>query len=97
MRKSSIILNTARGGIINEDDLFEALQSDEIAGAGIDVWTVEPPTKDMHGRFFGLKNCIALPHLGGSTEEAQRLGCMGAVDIVSEYLSGKGAARNRVY
>lgn len=96
MKSSSIIINTARGGIVDEDALYHALTTDQVAGAGIDVWITEPPTRALYGKFFDLPNVIALPHLGGSTEEAQRKGCMGAVDIVVDYLA-EGVEKNRVY
>ncbi|MCX8029398.1 MAG: phosphoglycerate dehydrogenase [Brevinematales bacterium] len=68
MKPSVRIINCARGGIINEQDLADALNSGRIAGAAIDVYSVEPP---VNNPLIGAKNCIVVPHLGASTEEAQ--------------------------
>ncbi len=68
MKPSVRIINCARGGIINEQDLADALNSGRIAGAAIDVFSKEPPVDNP---LIGAKNCIVVPHLGASTEEAQ--------------------------
>ncbi|MCS7299130.1 MAG: phosphoglycerate dehydrogenase [Spirochaetia bacterium] len=68
MKPSVRIINCARGGIINEKDLADALNSGRIAGAAIDVFSTEPP---VNNPLIGAKNCIVVPHLGASTEEAQ--------------------------
>ncbi len=67
MKKSSFLINTSRGEIINEKDLIEALESDEIAGAGLDVYSQEPLPQDHKLRF--LPNAFLLPHLGYVTVE----------------------------
>lgn len=86
MKPTSIIINTARGPLINEIDLADALKNNVIAGAGLDVLTHEPPEKN--NPLFGLDNCIITPHISWSTIEARsRL-----LDIVAEnikaYISG---------
>lgn len=96
LKSSAIIINTARGGIIDEPALAASLRRGEIAGAGIDVWGTEPPTTDTYAELIGMGNVVALPHLGGSTDEVTKVGCMNAVDICFDYLEGK-PARNRVY
>ncbi|KAI5451679.1 hypothetical protein NCC49_001660 [Naganishia albida] len=96
LRPSAIIINTARGGIIDETALATALREGQIAGAGIDVWGTEPPTTERYAELIGMQNVVALPHLGGSTDEVTKVGCMNAVDIAFDYLEGK-PARNRVY
>ncbi|MGC8766259.1 MAG: phosphoglycerate dehydrogenase [Brevinematia bacterium] len=68
MKPKVRIINCARGGIINEQDLADALNSERIAGAAIDVFSKEPPVGNP---LIGAKNCIVVPHLGASTEEAQ--------------------------
>ena len=68
MKPTCRIINCARGGIINEDDLYDALDKGVIAGAALDVFTQEPPENE---RFRDLPNCLVTPHLGASTEEAQ--------------------------
>ncbi len=68
MKPNARIINVARGAVINEDDLYDALESKRITGAALDVFAEEPPT---NRRFEKLDNCIVTPHLGASTEEAQ--------------------------
>jgi len=68
MKPTARLVNCARGGIINEDALYEALSNKRIAGAALDVYPKEPPENT---RFSEFEECIATPHLGASTEEAQ--------------------------
>jgi D-3-phosphoglycerate dehydrogenase len=68
MKKTAFVINVARGGLIDEADLAAALRAGEIAGAGIDVFTSEPPTDDM---LTSAPNIVVTPHLGASTDEAQ--------------------------
>lgn len=67
MKKSAFLINTSRGSIINENDLIEALKSNQIAGAGIDVYNIEPLPDNHKLRF--LPNALLLPHLGYVTAE----------------------------
>ena len=67
MKKSSFLINTSRGEIVNEKDLIEALENEEIAGAGLDVYDKEPLPQDHKLRF--LPNAFLLPHLGYVTVE----------------------------
>ena len=67
MKKSSFLINTSRGQIINEKDLIEALKDEKIAGAGLDVFDKEPLPQDHKLRF--LPNALLLPHLGYVTAE----------------------------
>tara|TARA_A100001011_G_scaffold179512_1_gene188339 strand:+ start:1032 stop:1982 length:951 start_codon:yes stop_codon:yes gene_type:complete len=67
MKKSSFIINTSRGQIINEDDLVDALKKNIIAGAGLDVYSTEPLPQDHKLRF--LQNALLLPHIGYVTAE----------------------------
>lgn len=69
MKDGVRILNCARGGIVNENDLYEALKSGKVGGAAFDVFEVEPNTDSP---LIALDNFIATPHLGASTVEAQR-------------------------
>jgi len=80
MKPTVRLVNCARGGIINEDALYDALAEGAIAGAALDVYPKEPPENT---RFTKFENCLVTPHLGASTEEAQ-------VDVAIE------AARNLV-
>src|SRR5262249_36969016 len=77
------LLNCARGGIINEDDLFDALQNGKVSGAAFDVFEKEPNTESP---LLGLDNFIATPHLGASTVEAQRKVSEDICRQVSDYL-----------
>lgn len=77
MRPTAFLVNTSRGGVVDENALFEALTQKKIAGAALDVFSVEPPA---HSPFFELENCIVTPHMGAYTD-----GAMGAIsNIVSE-------------
>ena len=67
MKKTSVLINTSRGPIVNESDLIEALQNDTIAGAGLDVFNKEPLPQDHKLRF--LNNALLFPHLGYVTFE----------------------------
>jgi D-3-phosphoglycerate dehydrogenase len=68
MKKTAFVVNVARGGLIDEGDLYIALTTGEIAGAGLDVFTSEPPVDQA---LLGLENVVVTPHLGASTDEAQ--------------------------
>jgi D-3-phosphoglycerate dehydrogenase len=68
MKPGAIVLNTARGGIIDEAALLAALQSGRVSAAGIDTWNEEPPAANP---FRDLPNVVMTPHIGASTEEAQ--------------------------
>ncbi len=68
MKKTAYLINTARGAVINEDDLYNALKDKKIAGAAIDVYKTEPPTGSS---LIGLDNIVLTPHLAASTKEAQ--------------------------
>jgi D-3-phosphoglycerate dehydrogenase len=67
MKKTCFLVNTSRGPIVNEKDLIKALEDDVIAGAGLDVYDLEPLSRDHKLRF--LPNALLLPHLGYVTEE----------------------------
>lgn len=69
MKDNTIIVNCARGGIINEDDLYEALSNNVIGGAALDVFETEPP---VDSKLLELDNVVLTPHIAASTSEAQR-------------------------
>jgi D-3-phosphoglycerate dehydrogenase len=81
MKRTAFVVNTSRGGIINEDALHKALTQGWIAGAGLDVFVDEPPTPE--NPLLRLDNVVATPHTGGVTEEAMsRMATMAADDIL---------------
>ncbi|MEM8750582.1 MAG: phosphoglycerate dehydrogenase [Pseudomonadota bacterium] len=90
MKDGVRIVNCARGGLIVEADLAEALKSGKVAGAGIDVFEVEPATDSV---LFGLPNVVCTPHLGAATTEAQENVALQVAEQMSAYLT-RGAVSN---
>jgi len=90
MKPTVRLINCARGGIINEDALYDALAERRIAGAALDVFSKEPPENT---RFADLDNCVVTPHLGASTEEAQIEVAVEAAQVLVDALKG-GPVRN---
>jgi glycerate dehydrogenase len=86
MKRSAFLLNTARGPIVVDEDLADALNNDVIAGAGIDVLSVEPPSKD--NPLFSAKNCIITPHIGWATKEARERLMNIAVNNLAAFING---------
>ena len=93
MKRGVRVLNCARGGIINEPDLYEAIKSGKVAGAALDVYEVEPLPKEFPLR--DLSQVIMTPHLGASTEEAQENVGIEVAEAITDYLLN-GAVRNAV-
>lgn len=87
MKKSAYFINTARGGVVDEEALIEALEKGEIAGAGLDVYAQEPPERE--NRLFVLENVVATPHLSSFTDDGKRKMGIGAVQGVLDVLSGR--------
>lgn len=85
MRKTARLINTARGGIVNEAALYDALKSGEIAAAAMDVFTSEPPGELP---LLALPNFVATPHIGASTVEAQVSVAFDVAEEVAAVLSG---------
>ena len=83
MKSEAIIINTARGPLINHDDLADALEQGIIAGAGLDVYLMEPPTDDH--RIFKLPNCAITPHQAWATQEARRRLLDGVIENILSY------------
>src|SRR3954464_13348950 len=92
MKKGVRIINCARGGLVDEQALREALDSGRVAGAAFDVFVEEPATKNV---LFGHPNVVATPHLGASTNEAQENVALQVAEQMSDYLL-TGAISNAV-
>lgn len=92
MKKGAFLINCARGGIVNEDDLYEALKSGHLAGAALDVFATEPPG---NSKLLELPNFICTPHLGASTEEAQDNVAKDVAEQIIGYLL-HGSVKNAV-
>lgn len=92
MKDGVRIINCARGGIINEHDLYEALKSGKVAGAALDVFEKEPPDGNP---LLTLDGLVCTPHLGASTEEAQENVALAVAEQIADYLS-HGTIRNAV-
>ncbi len=92
MKKGVILINCARGGIINEKDLYEAIKEGRVAGAALDVFEKEPAVGNP---LLELEEVICTPHLGASTGEAQENVAIAIAQQVVDYLF-RGEARNAV-
>ena len=87
MKKTSFLINTSRGPIVNEIDLIKALEDDIIAGAGLDVYDIEPLPQDHKLRF--LPNALLLPHIGYVTDENYSLFYIQMVENLDSCIEGK--------
>jgi len=90
MKDGVRIINVARGGLINESDLLDGLNSGKIAGAALDVFAIEPAKENP---LFGRDDVVCTPHLGASTEEAQDNVAIQVAEQISDYLNN-GAVTN---
>ena len=86
MKPTAFLINTARGPIVNEDDLVNALETKQIAGAALDVFDVEPLPDDHRLRRF--ENCLLTPHLGYNVQELLTVFYQETVENVLMYLKG---------
>lgn len=93
MKRGSYLVNAARGGVVDEMALAEALRSGHLAGAALDVFETEPPPPDHP--LFALENFVAAPHLGASTQEAQQVVGEILAEQVVDYFT-RGEVRNAV-
>jgi phosphoglycerate dehydrogenase-like enzyme len=90
MKSTAFVINTARGAVIDQDALADALEAHRIAGAGIDVFDPEPPTGAL--RLLSAPNVVLSPHVGGVTRETLTRIAMAAASNVGAFLSGKPVA-----
>jgi glyoxylate reductase len=86
MKSSAVLINTARGPLVDEQALADALESNELFGAGLDVYENEPA---VNGKLKQLKNTVLLPHLGSATGETRRAMAMMTVQSVRQALAGR--------
>ncbi|MDQ1913500.1 D-2-hydroxyacid dehydrogenase [Paenibacillus sp. GD4] len=89
MKPTAILINTSRGGLIDESALAEALHSGAIAGAALDVLSTEPPGED--NPLLNAPNCIITPHIAWATKEARSRLMDAAVENIRCYLAGQAA------
>lgn len=87
MKKTAVLINTARGGIVNEDDLYHALVNGDIYAAGLDVFTEEPIDPDHP--LLTLPNLVALPHIGSSSVDTRLGMCNLAAQNLIDFIRGK--------
>ncbi|KAL1845754.1 hypothetical protein Daus18300_014456 [Diaporthe australafricana] len=88
MKRTAILINASRGGIVDEGDLKRALSEGLIWGAGLDAHEQEPPTVEKYGELWKLPNVVSTPHIGAATEDAQLASAVDAVDNLYKYLAG---------
>jgi D-3-phosphoglycerate dehydrogenase len=86
MKRTAFLVNLARGGVVDEEALLQALREKRIAGAAVDVMESEPPRQNHP--LLALDNVLLTPHIGGSTREAQSRGEWGAAEEVVRVLQG---------
>jgi len=87
MKKNALLINTARGPVINEMDLAEALNNNTIAAAALDVLSEEPPSAD--NPLLAAKNCVITPHIAWATKEARTRLLEATVKNISAFLAGR--------
>ncbi len=88
MKSSAVLINTARAAILDQDAVVEALQSGQIAGAGLDVYLTEPLPPEENP-FAGMENVVLMPHAGGVTAESTVRSNAAPVDNVIAFLEGR--------
>ena len=87
MKTGAYLINVARGGVVNENALYKSLKDGKLAGAAVDVFEQEPPSKD--NKLMSLDNIILSPHLGASTKEAQIQAGTVCADQINKVLKGE--------
>ncbi|MBV8410670.1 MAG: hydroxyacid dehydrogenase [Alphaproteobacteria bacterium] len=94
MKEDAFLVNTARGGIVNEEALYQALSNGKLRGAGLDVLDKEPP--EPTNKLFGLENVIFSPHMAGVTKEANDRMATTAIENIFSVFDGRPNAANVV-
>jgi D-3-phosphoglycerate dehydrogenase len=85
LKKSAILINTSRGGVVDEDYLIDLLRSNKLFGAGLDVYSEEPPKNIVN---IENVNLVTTPHIGASTNEAQLKAGLETVENIKKILTG---------
>ena len=88
----AVVVNTARGPIVDDRALIDALTSGKLAAAGLDVFEGEPK---IHEDYYGLDNAFLLPHMGSATVETRNAMGFKCLDNLDAFFAGRGAARPR--
>ncbi|KAJ5948070.1 hypothetical protein N7466_001085 [Penicillium verhagenii] len=86
MKPNSILINAARGGIVNEADLTKALADGHLWGAGLDCHEQEPPSVEKYGQLWENLNVVSTPHIGAATRRAQTASALAAVENLHQYI-----------
>jgi glycerate dehydrogenase len=87
MKKSALLINTGRGSLIDDHALAAALEAEKIAGAGVDVLSMEPPKEG--NPLLGAKNCLVTPHVAWASREARKRLIEACAANVKAFLAGK--------
>jgi glycerate dehydrogenase len=87
MKPSAFLINTSRGPLVVDQDLADALNAERLAGAGLDVLSVEPPAET--NPLLTARNCLVTPHIAWATQEARSRLMDTAVQNVAAFLSGQ--------
>ncbi|KAL4935905.1 hypothetical protein BDV06DRAFT_217067 [Aspergillus oleicola] len=93
MKPDAILINAARGGIVNEEDLTRVLSEGHLWGAGLDCHEQEPPSFEKYGKLWENLNVVSTPHIGAATNTAQRSSSMAAVNNFLPIFTTKAAVR----
>jgi glyoxylate reductase len=86
MKREAVLINTSRGPVVHESALVEALETEMIAGAGLDVYEEEPA---VHPGLVGRENVVLLPHLGSATVESRLAMGMRAIENLEAHFAGR--------
>ncbi len=87
MRPTAFLINTSRGALVNDRDLADALNGNRLAGAGLDVLSLEPPAGD--NPLLSARNCLVTPHMAWATREARQRLIDAAVESLAAFLAEK--------
>jgi len=96
MKDTAILVNTSRGGIVEEAALLDTLKGGKLWGAVLDAMEVEPPTKEVYGEFLRLDNVIITPHVGAGTRENQSNSGLAVVRTLLAVLQGEPHAPGKL-